>query len=58
MNFLKWYAVIVLLVVIIFGWLYLKENRYFMWGTNGYMFDTWDGKIKEPSQFIGDNLAP
>ena len=52
LTFKQWYAVIFLVVFIIYGWLYLMENRYISVGTNGTMFDTWTWKYKLADNFV------
>jgi hypothetical protein len=54
-TFKQWYAIAVLLVVIVYGWLYLTENRYIL-NTNGDVFDTWTKKYKPISDIIQYNL--
>ncbi len=51
-TFNQWYAVIVLLVVIIYGWLYLMEHRYIPIGDNGGMFDTWKWVYAKPERLM------
>lgn len=50
MTFKQWYAVIVLVVFIIYGWLYLMENRYKRY-EHGF-FDTWKQELVGPEKFI------
>ena len=45
MDFKKWYAIIVLVVFIAYGWLYLTENRYIEHQSSGAIIDTWTQKI-------------
>lgn len=54
LTFKHWYAIIFLAVFAVYGWLYLKEHRYVVVGNQGYMFDTWVGKYKDPSHFTDD----
>lgn len=53
LSFKQWYAIIVLVVFIIYGWLYLTENRYLL-NTNGDVYDTWKGTYKS----IADIMYP
>lgn len=50
-TFKQWYAVIFLVVFIIYGWLYLTENRYLL-NTNGDVFDTWERSYTLITDFI------
>ena len=52
LTFKQWYAIIFLVVFIIYGWLFLMENRYRSVGDNGAMFDTWTWKYKMPNEFL------
>ena len=45
LTFKQWYAIIVLVVFIIYGWLYLTENRYIEHRSSGAIIDTWTQKI-------------
>ena len=51
LTFKQWYAIIFLIVFIIYGWLYLSENRYKNLGDSGAMFDTWKQEIVLPNKF-------
>jgi hypothetical protein len=51
MTFWKWYAIVVLLVFIVYGWLYLTENRY-MLNANGDVFDTWERLYTSITEFF------
>lgn len=52
LTFKQWIAVIVLAVLIIYGWLYLCECRYISVGDQGTMFDTWTQTFKPITDFI------
>ena len=45
LTFKQWYAIAVLIVIIIFGWLYLNENRYMEHQASGAIIDTWTQKV-------------
>lgn len=51
-DFKKSYAIIVLVVFIIYGWLYLIEHRYVPIGDNGGMFDTWKWEYAQPEDLM------
>lgn len=54
MSFRQWYAIVFLIVFIIYGWLYLMENRYqnVHWGEQGSVLDTWTQSLKPPTDFV------
>lgn len=52
LTFKQWYAIAVLAVFIVYGWLYLMENRYVSVGGNGAMFDTWTWTYKTGDKFL------
>lgn len=52
LTFKQWYAIIVLVIAIIYGGLYLMEHRYYTVGDNGYFFDTWKWEITSPEKFL------
>jgi hypothetical protein len=49
LNFKQWYAIVFLIVFIVYGWLYLSENRYSRLD-GGYFLDTWTFTVKQPFQ--------
>lgn len=51
-TFKQWYAIIVLVVFVIYGALYLMENRYSSVGDAGAMFDTWTWTYKPAADFL------
>ena len=53
-DFKKSYAIIVLVVFIIYGWLYLCERRFISVGDTGTMFDTWTQTYKPVTNFIDE----
>lgn len=55
LTFKQWYALIVLVVFIIYGWLYLMEHRYVPVGDNGAMFDTWKWEYVTADKFFPDD---
>jgi len=52
LTFKQWYAIIVLVVLIIYGGLFLMENRYISVGDMGAMFDTWTQTYKPATEFL------
>ena len=54
LTFKQWYAIIVLIVVIIYGGLYLVENRYksMETATAGFILDTWTGKMVDLEKML------
>lgn len=54
LNFKQWYAIIFLVVFVVYGWLYLTENRYqnVQWGGNAGVLDTWTKTLKGPEYFL------
>ena len=51
-SFKQWYAIVFLVAFIIYGWLYLMENRYISVGDVGAMFDTWTQTYRPATDFI------
>ena len=52
LTFKQWYAIIFLVVFIIYGWLYLMENRYINIVGSPAMFDTWTSTLKGADNFL------
>ena len=56
LSFKQWYAIIVLVVFIIYGWLYLLENRYIK-SSSAAIFDTWTCKYKNIDKNISQTVG-
>lgn len=52
LTFKQWYAIIALVVFIIYGFIYLMEHRYLPIGTVGTMFDTWKWEYVTGDKFF------
>lgn len=52
LTFKQLYAIIVLVVFVVYGWLYLNENRYKHLHDGGLVFDTWTHKCYMVEKFI------
>lgn len=54
LSFKQWYAIIALVLAIIFGLFYIKENRYKSMDTTqgSFVLDTWTGKIVDIEKML------
>jgi len=52
LTFKRIYAIILLIVFIVYGWLYLKENRYKQINDSYAMFDTWTSTFQSAENFL------
>ena len=52
LTFKQCYAIIALIVFIIYGWIYLMEHRYILMNDSGTMFDTWKWEYVSGEKFL------
>jgi len=52
LTFKQWYMIVVLIIIIVYGGLYLLENRYIIIEGTTAIFDTWTSTIKGAEQFL------
>lgn len=52
LTFKHYYAIIALILFVIYGWIYLKEHRYIPLNDRGAMFDTWKSEYVYGEKFF------